>query len=144
VALLALDRLAGVEAMRIDGGPSFFSALDALAIDDARGRAGLAAEFLAALDIEGVMDAIQRPVMGPVAKVAIDRTPRWQVLGDGALLASLAQHVHQAVHQMPLVHLSPAPAVPSQRNQRRDMRPFGVGDVARVSKMSATVSRTIF
>ena len=40
---------------------------------------------------------------GPVAKVAIDRAPRWQILWDGAPLASLAQHLNQTVHQIPFL-----------------------------------------
>ncbi len=36
----------------------FFRALDALAVDDRRGRAGLAPGLFAALDIERMMDAI--------------------------------------------------------------------------------------
>jgi len=144
VTLLSLDQLAGVEAMRIDGVPSFFSALDALAVDDARGRTGLAAEFLAALDIEGVMDAIQCPVMAPVAKIAIDRAPGRQILGDGPPLDARAQHVHQTIQQIPFIDLPPAPAMPRRWNQRCDHRPFRVGEVARISKMIAIVSRTIF
>src|ERR1017187_1888849 len=106
--------------MRIDGVASFFSTLDAVAVDDARGRTGLAAEFLAALDIEGVLNAIQCPVMAPVAKIAIVRAPGGQSLGDGAPLDARAQHVHQTIHQVPFLDLPPATAMPRRWNQRRD------------------------
>jgi hypothetical protein len=43
----------------------FFSAFDALAIDDGSGRAGFPIALLPALHIKPVMDAIERAVPAP-------------------------------------------------------------------------------
>ena len=67
--LLALDQLAGIEAVAVDASPPFFSAFHTLTVDDAGRGAGFARGFLAALEVERMMDAIQRAVPVPQAEV---------------------------------------------------------------------------
>ena len=75
--LLALDQLAGIEAVAVDASLPF-SALFTLylsdhftnqTVDDAGRGAGFARGFLAALEVERMMDAIQRAVPVPQAEV---------------------------------------------------------------------------
>ena len=70
-----------------------------------------------------------------------------QPIDIAALAARITEETQRAVRRAVNgggYFTSPAPAMASERNQRRDMRPFGVGDVARVSKMSAILPSTIF
>ena len=101
----------------------FFCALDALAINDAGGRTGLEVELFAAFDIESVMDAIQGSVPAPIAEIAIHRALGRQILGDVAPLTSRAQHIHQAVHQIALVNLAPAPAATRRTEEQAARSP---------------------
>src|SRR5208337_3089914 len=78
----------------------FFRASHVLAVDNGGGGAGLAFGLLATLFVERVMDAIQRAVQAPIAKITIDRAARRQVLGKVTPLASCAQHVHDAVERL--------------------------------------------
>ena len=99
VALLALDFLARIIAMRIDAGP-LFRALHALAVDDGGGRTGFPFALLAALHVERVMHAIERAVLTPQIKIVEKRAPWRQIFRDRSPLASRAQHVHDPVHHL--------------------------------------------
>ena len=79
----------------------FFCAFDTLTVDDARGRARLAPHRFAAFDVQGVVDAIQRPVIVPKVKLFEQRAARRKILGHGTPLATGAHDVHQAVHHFP-------------------------------------------
>ena len=59
--LLALDQPARVEPMRIDARPPFFSALHALAVNDAGGGAGFSFRLLAAFDLKRMMQTMSVP-----------------------------------------------------------------------------------
>ena len=76
----------------------FFGALHALAIDDGGGRAGFAFAVLPALQIQRVMDAIERSVVAPQIEIVEQRAARRQVLRDCSPLASRAQNIHDPVH----------------------------------------------
>src|SRR5271165_2480908 len=118
---------------------SFLRASHALAVDNGGGGAGLAFGLLATLFVERVMDAIQRAVQAPIAKITIDRAARRQVLGKVTPLASCAQHVHDAVDRLSHVGFASAASPPRRRNERFDMRPLPVRQVARISQMIALV-----
>ena len=79
--LLALDQLAGIEAVAVDASPPF-SALFTLCVDDAGRGAGFARGFLAALEVERMMDAIQRAVPVPQAEVIMHGASGRQILGQ--------------------------------------------------------------
>src|SRR5271166_6454178 len=131
---LSLPSQAAVHPHRI-----FFCAFHALAVDDGGGRAGLAFGLLATLFVERVMDAIQRAINAPIAKVTIDGAARRQILGKVTPLASRAQHVHDGVERLSHVGFASAASPPRRRNERFDMRPLPVRQVARISQMIALV-----
>jgi hypothetical protein len=97
--------------------PTFFRASHshALAVDDGREGAGLAAGLLATFFIESVMDVIQCAVTAPVAKVTIDSGARRKILGKVTPLSSRAQHVHDGVERLSDVRLASAPSPPRRR-----------------------------
>src|SRR5208282_5042804 len=107
VPLLALDLLARVVARRIDAGPPFSRALDALAVDDGGGWARFARGGRATSHVKRVVDAIERAVPAPQIEIIVDRRARWQVLGDRPPLAAGAQDIHQAVDDFAHVHRPP-------------------------------------
>ena len=143
VPLLALDELARVESGRIDAGSAFFSAFHTLAVDDGGGGTGFASRLLATLLVKRVVDAIQRAIVPPQTEVPIHGAARRQVLGDVAPLASRAQHVHDAVDDIPRVHFTLAAPALRRRNERPDMRPFFVRHIARISQMIALVAHPV-
>ena len=98
------------------------------------GWAGLAFGLLATLFVERVMDAIQRAINAPIAKVTLDGAARRKILGKITPLASGAQHVHHGVERLSHVCLAPAASPPRRRNERFDMRPLLIRQVARVSQ----------
>src|SRR3954452_11931038 len=79
-----------------------FSALDALAVDDGRGRAGLPVRLLTAEYVKRMVESVERAVVLPAAEVVVHRAARGQVLRDRAPLAAGAQHIHQPVHHLAL------------------------------------------
>src|SRR5271157_6620936 len=135
---LSLPSAAAVHPHRI-----FFRAFHALAVDDGGGWAGLAFGLLATLFVERVMDSIQHAINAPIAKVTIDGAAWRQILGKITPLASRAQHVHHGVERLSHVCLAPAASPPRRRNERFEMRPFLVRQVARVSQMIALVFRSV-
>ena len=143
MTLLALDLLSRIEPVRIDRGPPFFRASHALAVDDGGGWAGLAFGLLTTLFVEHVMDAIQHAINAPIAEVSIDGAARRQILGKVTPLASRAQHVHDGVERLSHVCFAPAASPPRRRNERFDMRPLLIRQVARVSQMIPLVFRSV-
>src|SRR5208283_4248860 len=89
------------------------------------------------------MDSIQHAINAPIAKVTIDGAAWRQILGKITPLASRAQHVHHGVERLSHVCLAPAASPPRRRNERFEMRPFLVRQVARVSQMIALVFRSV-
>src|SRR5271165_3509304 len=135
---LSLPSQAAVHPHRI-----FFCAFHALAVDDGGGGAGLAFGLLATLLVHRVMDVIQRTINAPIAKVTIDSAARRQILGKVTPLASRAQNVHDGVERLPHVCFAPAASPPRRRNERFDMRPLLIRQVARVSQMIPLVIRSV-
>src|SRR5271156_6507290 len=121
----------------------FFCALDALAVDDTGGWTGFQVKLFAAFDVQGVMDPIERAIPAPIAEIAKHCTLGRQILGDIAPLASRAQHIHHAFHQLTLTPLASAPATARPRNKRRNLRPLRVRQIARISQMIAIISGAI-
>src|SRR5271166_535183 len=126
VTLLAFDQLAPVKPMGIDARPPFFRALNALTIDDARGRADVAIGLLSAFDVERVVNVLQRSVVAPQTKIVVHRAARRQVFRNEAPLASGAQDIHHAVDYLAHVYAPLAAATLRRRYQRSDMLPFRV------------------
>src|SRR6266852_421274 len=120
-----------------------FGAFHALAIDDASGGAGLPFHFLAAFDVQCMMDAIKRAVAMPPRKIVMQRAARRKVFWNIAPLAAGAQDIHDAVHDRAHVRSPLAAAAFSGRNQRLDMRPFRIRQIARISQVIAVVLRSV-
>jgi hypothetical protein len=145
--------------MRIDARPVLrlpkgFSALHALAVNDAGGEPGFSFRLLAAFDVKRVMQTIERAVLIPQTKVTVHGAARGKVLGKIAPLAARAQYIHHTVHDGAHINAPPAVAAFGGRNQRFDMpirnlclqsllRPLIILHVAGVSQMIAVVSLTV-
>ena len=96
--LLALDLLSRIVARPINRKPPFFSAFDALTIDDGGGGTGLPSPRFSAFYIELMMDEIERAIPTPQVKIIVQGRARRQVFRDRPPLTSSAQNIHDAVH----------------------------------------------
>jgi hypothetical protein len=67
-----------------------------------------------------------------------------QVLGKRAPLATGAQDIHHAVRHLAHLDAPFAAARLCRRDQRFDMRPFLVGQIARIAQFVAVVAGTVF
>src|SRR5436305_4519013 len=143
VALLALDLLARIIARRIDTGPPF-SALLTLWLS-MMAAVGLASRSppLTALHIKRVMNAIERPVVAPQVEIVVHRAAWRQVFRDRPPLASRAQNIHYPIHHFAHIDVALVAAAPGRRDQRFNMRPFGVGQITRVSQCAAVVTSAV-
>ncbi len=121
----------------------FFRALDALAVDDCRRRAGLAASVLTAEDVQRMVDAVERPIIVPAAEIVVHRAPRWQVLGQRAPLTAGREDIHHPVHHCPHIDLPLVAAALGGRDQRADDRPFFVGQIARIPQLAPVIPSPI-
>src|SRR5271165_2888729 len=124
--------------------PPFFRALDALAVDDRGGRARLASGGFPALDVERLVDALERAVPTPKVEVIVEGRARRQILRDGAPLAAGAENVHEAVDNLAYVDVALVAAAFGRRNQRFDMPPLGVGQIARIAQPAAVIASAVF
>src|SRR3954451_3367519 len=76
----------------------------------------------------------------PLAEIAVHRATRGQVLRDVAPLAAGAQHIHYPVDHLTHVGGALATAALSRRDQRLDMRPLRIGEVAWITQLVAVVA----
>ena len=90
-----------------------------------------------------MMDAIQRAVPVPQAEVIMHGASGRQILGQRAPLAAGAQNVHHAVDHLADSDAPFAAAGLARRDQRLDMRPFRIGQVARITQFVAVVARAV-
>ena len=121
----------------------FFSAFDALAVDDGRGRTGRAIRLLAASHIKRVVQPVERAVVLPAAKVEVDGAAGRQVLRDRPPLATRAEHIHQTVQDFAQVHGALVPAPHGARVFRPGQRPLVIGQVTGVAKLAAVVAGAV-
>src|ERR1700680_1916754 len=79
----------------------------------------------------------------PPDEVVVHRAVRRKILRKGAPLATGAQDVHHPIHDG--AHLGPSLAAAGlrRRNQRLDMRPLVIRQVARVPQVITIVSRSV-
>ena len=70
----------------------------------------------------------------------MQRAFRRQILRDVPPLATGAEHIQQAVDQLALILLPLAAAALGGRYQRRDHRPFVVGQITRISQIAAVMT----
>ena len=90
-----------------------------------------------------MMDPIQRAVANPPRKIVMQRAARRKVFWNIPPLAAGAQDIHHAIHDRPHVRPPLAAAAFSRRDQRLDIRPFVIGQVARISQLIAVVLRSV-
>ena len=74
--------------------PPFFSAFDALAVDDRSSGTCLPLFLFSALHVELMMNALQRAVPTPQIEVVEQRATRRKVFRDRAPLTARAQNIH--------------------------------------------------
>ena len=86
------------------------------------------------------MDAIEGTVAAKAVEIIVKRRARRQVLRNGAPLAAGAEDVHQAVDHLVLVDMASVAAALGRRNERLDMRPFRVSQIARITQSTAIVA----
>jgi len=96
------------------------STLGALAIDDRSRRANLASFALVGLDIERVMDALQRAVPIPQHERRMRGALRRQILRQRLPLAARREHIEDRVQNLADVHLAPTPTAFGWRYRRLD------------------------
>ena len=142
--LFALDLFARIIAMRINARAAFFGAFHALTVDDSSGGTGFSPLLLAALHIKRMMDTIQRAVVAPQVEIIMHRAARRQVLRKCPPLASRGQDVHDRVHDFACTHATPVSAGLGWRNQRFDQRPFFIGEITRISQLTAVIAPAVF
>src|SRR6202050_1195631 len=124
--------------------PPFFSAFDALAIDDGGGGTGFPANRFAAFYIELMMYEIERAIPTPQVEIIIQRRARRQVFRDGPPLTTGGKNIHEAVHNLAHDHRAFVATAPAWRDQRFDQLPFAVGEVAGIAQVAAVILRAIF
>src|SRR5580704_12593414 len=90
-----------------------------------------------------MMDPIQRAVAKPPRKIVMQRAARRKVFWDVPPLAAGAQYVHHAVHDGPHIDPPLTAAASRGRDQRLDICPFVISQVARISQVIAVVLRPV-
>ena len=93
---------------------------------------------LAGLDIERVMDALQRAVPIPQHEIRMRGALRRQILRQRLPLRA---HIEDRVQNFADVHLAPTPTAFGRRYRRFDQRPFAVAQITRVAQPMAVGSR---
>ena len=91
-----------------------------------------------------MMDAIERAVPAPQAEVIMHGASGGQVFGKRAPLAAGAENVHHAVDHLAQIDAALAAAALARRNQRLDMRPFLIAQVARIAQRVTVVAGSVF
>ena len=89
------------------------------------------------------MNAIQYAVALPPDEVVVDRAARWKILRKIAPLATGAQDVHHAVHNRTHVGAPLTSARLRRRNERLDIRPLVIRQIARVPQVITIVFRSV-
>ena len=79
------------------------------------------------------MDPVPITVALPLPKDVVNRASRWKILGKIAPLAPRAQQVKQPVQRLAHVCRARSSALPRRRDQWRDLCPFGIAQVRRIT-----------
>ena len=121
----------------------FFGALHALTIDDGGGGTRFSFRLVAAFNVKRVMNAIQYAIALPPNEIIVHRAARRKILRKVAPLATSAQDIHHAVHDRTHVGAALAAARLRRWNERLDIRPLVVRQIARVPQVIAIVFRAV-
>ena len=120
------------------------SSLGALAVDDRNCRARRAPVALAGLDIERMVDALQRAVPIPQLEIMVHRAFRRQILGQRLPLAAGPQQVKKAVENLAHVDVPRPAATSCRRNRRRHQSPFFIGETTCITQTLTPCRSTMF
>ena len=120
------------------------SRFGALTIDDRGGWACFPALVHARSDIERMMNALQRAVPIPQHEIRMRRALRRQVLRQRLPLATRRKHVEDRIENLANIHLAATAAALGWWDHRLDQRPFGIGEIARISQAAALRSAAMF
>src|SRR4051794_40613468 len=124
--------------------PPFDGALCGLAVDDRRRRARLAPRILPHLNIERVVDALERSVPIPQVEVLPDGAARRQVFRQRLPLAPRPEHIEDRVEDLTNVHRSRAAAALGRTDQRSDQRPFGLRQITLITQAAPICRCSMF
>src|SRR4051812_1277312 len=124
--------------------PPFDGTLCGLAVDDRRRRARLAPRILPHLNIERVVNALERSVPIPQVEVLPDGAARRQVLRQRLPLAPRPEHIDDPVEDLTNVHRSRAAAALGRTDQRSDQRPFRVRQITLIPQAAPIRRRSMF
>jgi hypothetical protein len=138
VSLAAFDHLFSGIATR----PSGFRGLHRLAVDDARGRAGLAPGRLAHRHQQYVVDRFPGSVVAPAVEVPLHRCEGRELLGQHAPLATTLGDVEDRVDRRAQAGSALAPTTGGRRQVGFDEGPFGIGGVACIAQATALILGT--
>jgi hypothetical protein len=122
----------------------FFSAFDALAVDDRGGRTSLSVRQFPALHIKRVVQTVERAVIVPAAEVIVQRATRRQIFGDRRPLAARGQNIHQSVDDLALDNRPLVATSLGAWDQRSELGPLFVRHVTRIAQLAAVIAGTVF
>ena len=118
--------------------------LGTLIVDDVRARACFTARLLAHRDVKRMVDALQRAVPIPQLEIMVHRAFRRQILGQRLPLAAGPQDVENPVQDLAHIHRAFAAAMPGGRDHGLHDRPFGIGQIAWITKATAVRGYAVF
>ncbi len=121
----------------------FFSAFNALAIDNRGRRASVEALFLAAGHVKRFMNAHEGAIPVPQVEIVIDCGARRQILRDRPPLAASTQHVKQRIDDFPQVHPALVAAAFGRRDERSDKSPFLVRQITGIPQITAVIATAV-
>ena len=132
VAFAALDLFARVVA----GFSSLIGSFDRLAVNDRGRRCHLSAFGLAQPVAQGVVNKGPSPILAPLAKVAVDRLPWTEILGQEPPRTTGPDFVADRVEQRAPIQLKRTPTFAfagfGLRDQGLDLVPFFIGEIGRI------------
>jgi hypothetical protein len=86
-----------------------------------------------------VVNVLQRAVVIPQIEIIEERALGWKVFGNIAPLTARAQYIHNPVDDLAHIDFSLSPAMFGRTNQRRDVRPLLVRQIARITQLVTIV-----
>ena len=84
------------------------------------------------------------PVPVPQAEVILHGASGRQLLGQRGPMAAGAEQVHHAVNHLADIDVPFATAGLARRDQRLDMRPLLIGQIARIAQLVTVVTGAVF
>ena len=86
-----------------------------------------------------MVNVLQRAVVIPQIEIIEERALGWKVFGNIAPLTARAQYIHDPVDDLAHIDFSLSPAMFGRTNQRRDVRPLLVRQIARITQLVTIV-----